>query len=613
MALFKISRGVAANLPEEMHDGYCWFTTDDSSFYIDFTDESGVIQRRKLNARDAETLTGASLATILQSSDIEIPTSKAVMDAFASYSPTFIATYDATSHSDIQNAHASGMTVVCVKDNFQYSLIACTDSTAIFSYSYGNTINYLREANDVWTYTTTTLQSKLTFDETPTADSDNVVSSGGIFDAINSIGSVVEQNNGLAQKFWRGTKDEFDAIETKADDTMYIITDDEGNAFDITATEVPYDNTTSGLTATTTQAAIDEVVGKVVQPDWSQNDSTASDYVKNRTHYTEINDTLTWDGTTGDITVSAYTGYFTKISDIVLAVSDCSNGITVVMSDGTVNEITYDDIQSGDLGDGCFSGHGFTIIPYDGYIDPDNKKYPEAGFYAYRASNHDSVAYPASFTIHGYAVSEVVVPLDEKYLPDSIKPFMTRITLSPASWDATALTQSVTVTGISADETAQIIQCAPYGASMSVAVESGIYCSGQAADSLTFTCTSVPTEDVQFVVSWQDCVWVEPPAPLITFYYEGYYTDYLGNEDIVNDTLQAEEGMTWAEWIASPYNIYGDKMGIDVDNIVYYAFSTDNSGLDINIYNDYASDESVVYGDDVIIPNHNYYSPPTSE
>lgn len=91
------------------------------------------------------------------------------------------------------------------------------------------------------------------------------------------------------------------------------------------------------------------------------------------------------------------------------------------------------------------------------------------------------------------------------------KPSMTRITLSPTSWDATALTQSVTVTGISADETAQIIQCSPYGASMSAAVESGIYCSGQAADTLTFTCNSVPTEDVQFAVSWQDCVWIEPP------------------------------------------------------------------------------------------------------
>ena len=39
---------------------------------------------------------------------------------------------------------------------------------------------------------------------------------------------VIEQNKRLEQKFWRGTKAEFNAIETKSDDTMYIIVDDDG-------------------------------------------------------------------------------------------------------------------------------------------------------------------------------------------------------------------------------------------------------------------------------------------------------------------------------------------------------------------------------------------------
>ena len=43
-----------------------------------------------------------------------------------------------------------------------------------------------------------------------------------------SADSVIEQNKGLEQKFWRGTKAEFNAIETKSDDTMYIIVDDDG-------------------------------------------------------------------------------------------------------------------------------------------------------------------------------------------------------------------------------------------------------------------------------------------------------------------------------------------------------------------------------------------------
>lgn len=48
---------------------------------------------------------------------------------------------------------------------------------------------------------------------------------------INADGAqyVIEQNAGLMQKFWRGTKDEFNAIAEKDAGTMYIITDDDGS------------------------------------------------------------------------------------------------------------------------------------------------------------------------------------------------------------------------------------------------------------------------------------------------------------------------------------------------------------------------------------------------
>lgn len=35
MALFKIFRGTSENLPNKIHDGYAYFTTDDGKFYID--------------------------------------------------------------------------------------------------------------------------------------------------------------------------------------------------------------------------------------------------------------------------------------------------------------------------------------------------------------------------------------------------------------------------------------------------------------------------------------------------------------------------------------------------------------------------------------------------
>lgn len=83
MALFKISKGLKANLPSMKTSGYCWYTTDDSLFYIDYEDEDGELQRKAINAKDAETLTGASLSNILSSSEIEIPTSAAVFNALS--------------------------------------------------------------------------------------------------------------------------------------------------------------------------------------------------------------------------------------------------------------------------------------------------------------------------------------------------------------------------------------------------------------------------------------------------------------------------------------------------------------------------------------------------
>jgi hypothetical protein len=80
MALFKISKGLSASLPSAITEGYCWYTYNDSKFYIDFKDEKGVLTRKALNAQEEEKLTGYDIATILESSDVEIPTSKAVMD-----------------------------------------------------------------------------------------------------------------------------------------------------------------------------------------------------------------------------------------------------------------------------------------------------------------------------------------------------------------------------------------------------------------------------------------------------------------------------------------------------------------------------------------------------
>lgn len=50
MALFKISKGEAINLPLEKKEGNCWFTTDERKFYIDISDTERVC----LNAANAD-------------------------------------------------------------------------------------------------------------------------------------------------------------------------------------------------------------------------------------------------------------------------------------------------------------------------------------------------------------------------------------------------------------------------------------------------------------------------------------------------------------------------------------------------------------------------------
>ena len=87
MALFKSLRGKRENLPSTKIDGYAYFCTDDGTFWIDYKDENNVVQRKQINAKDAETLMGASISTILNSSDVEIPTSKAVLDALVGKVP----------------------------------------------------------------------------------------------------------------------------------------------------------------------------------------------------------------------------------------------------------------------------------------------------------------------------------------------------------------------------------------------------------------------------------------------------------------------------------------------------------------------------------------------
>ena len=125
MALFKISKGVSTNLPalSVSKDGYCYFTTDDSLFYIDW-EANGILTRSALNANDSKTVSGKAPTDTLSNSSAYIPTTKLLYEVqqdlesklattnskFANYLLLTGGTVDTLTVTGALNANASSAT-----------------------------------------------------------------------------------------------------------------------------------------------------------------------------------------------------------------------------------------------------------------------------------------------------------------------------------------------------------------------------------------------------------------------------------------------------------------------------------------------------------------------
>ena len=80
--------------------------------------------------------------------------------------------------------------------------------------------------------------------------------------------------------------------------------------------------------------------------------------------------------------------------------------------------------------------------------------------------------------------------------------FMRKVTLPVAGWNSSTKQQSVTVTGVLADTTKQCIYPAPVDTSYDSAWNScGVLCVAQAANSLTFQCSEIPTSAIEVYVT----------------------------------------------------------------------------------------------------------------
>lgn len=84
----------------------------------------------------------------------------------------------------------------------------------------------------------------------------------------------------------------------------------------------------------------------------------------------------------------------------------------------------------------------------------------------------------------------------------SVKPKVHKITLTAANWADNQ--QTVTLTGVLADEDSQFILPTPAAASRTMYNDCDIQCITQAADSLTFSCAEVPTDVLSVYILLMD-------------------------------------------------------------------------------------------------------------
>lgn len=112
----------------------------------------------------------------------------------------------------------------------------------------------------------------------------------------------------------------------------------------------------------------------------------------------------------------------------------------------------------------------------------------------------DSITFtPGTTGLTADNVQDAIEEVNEK-IPSA--PKSVSITLPASGWSSN--TQTVTVQGVSATETGQLIQPVPAVASQAAYYAAGILCTNQAANSLTFTCQEAPSSDLTVYVVIQE-------------------------------------------------------------------------------------------------------------
>ena len=169
------------------------------------------------NKIDKQTVGGSSEPVYLENGIAKVATNVATKDELAtkqnsliagdnvtinentiSSNQVFVATYGTTTFQEIKDAYEVGKICICKNVELIGTLYEISNSVIRFQYTkpnQGYIVSYSVSNNDIWTYNELSIQSKLTFDTTPTEGSSNPVTSDGIKKAIDVVNTDIVNLN----------------------------------------------------------------------------------------------------------------------------------------------------------------------------------------------------------------------------------------------------------------------------------------------------------------------------------------------------------------------------------------------------------------------------------
>jgi hypothetical protein len=197
----------------------------------------------------------------------------------------------------------------------------------------------------------------------------------------------------------------------------------------------------------------------------------------------------------------------------------------------------------------------------------------------------------------------------------TLKPSACLVTLKASGWDATAKTQTVTVSGVSADEASCMIIPMPAWANQSAYNDAGVNAVGQSADGVTFGCDSVPSVDLKVWVTWESVRDKTPPSLVYKGQILSMDLDGKGAKQyrVLSMNGDVAKVVAMYDTLTSVYNSTSTTTTFGSTTAQKYADSTLDTYLNTTWYNTLTSTtKAAIVPENVVQHCYQYYDEPNT-